>query len=74
MHRKESDPRWKGKRQAILARVPEGHWEVYEEQRREAGYKSLSDYIVAVLAERHELDVPAYAQPTQHEEGLLDVG
>lgn len=63
MERRKPGTRPKGPRHAITARVPDPHWQVYEEAWRRGGYASLNDYVVAVLAERHDLEVPEYAQP-----------
>lgn len=65
----------KGDRRAITVRVPSSQWAVFDMARKRAGYQSLSDYVTALLAERHGLAVPDYARlddPGQEE--LLRVG
>lgn len=65
----------KGDRRAITVRVPRSHWDIFDAARKQAGYRSLSDYITVLLAEHHGLDVPSYAQPhTPGQEQLLRAG
>lgn len=60
----------KGDRRAITVRVPRDQWDVFDDARKVAGYESLSDYVVALLAERHDLPVPGYARPSEGEDQL----
>lgn len=52
----------KGDRSAITVRVPLAHREVYAQRAREQGYESLSDYLGAQMALRHNLEVPEYVR------------
>ena len=63
MERRKPGTRPKGDRHAITVRVPDAQWEIFEAAARTGGYRSLSDYVCALLAEHHHLHVPAYAQP-----------
>jgi len=37
--------------------------DLYEAERRRLGYRNRNEYIVAVLAKMHGLDVPDWARP-----------
>lgn len=50
----------RGVRHAITVRIPLEQWEVLEQIRSDEGFAHASDYIVAVLAERHGLPIPSY--------------
>jgi|APEBP8051072661_1049379.scaffolds.fasta_scaffold04998_2 hypothetical protein len=65
----------KGDRRAITVRVPRSQWAIFDGARKRAGYQSLSDYVTALLAEHHGLDVPDYARlDDPDQEALLRVG
>ena len=65
----------RGDRRAITVRVPRAQWDAFDAARKQAGYRCLSDYITALLAEHHGLDVPSYAKlPDPGQEDLLRVG
>lgn len=66
-----------GDRHAISVRVPEEYWKVYEEAWQQEGFANMSDYVNAILAEHHGLQVPGWIrihkdQPQQ--EVLLRAG
>lgn len=70
--RRKPGPRSKGSRYQQTIRVPVDQFAVYQAQAREAGL-DVGDYVVARLAEAHELPVPSYigAWPRQQDETLF---
>lgn len=65
----------KGDRRAITVRVPrEQFYDIVDNARRDAGYDNLSDYITALLAEEHGLEVPPYARRPERDHPLLEAG
>ena len=52
----------KGKRIPLMSRVPESLAEVVGEEAEKAGL-TLSDYIASVLAEKHDVKLPAHFHP-----------
>ncbi len=67
--RRKPGTRPKGDRRAITVRVPDDLWHVLDAARKNAGYDNLSDYVTAVLAEDHQMEVPDYAK--RPEQGQL---
>ena len=63
MDRRKPGTRPKGKRHAITVRVPDDQWGIYVQTATREGYDSLSDYVCALLAREHDLQVPEYATP-----------
>jgi len=71
--RRKPGTRPKGDRRAITVRVPADQWEVFDQARKRAGYDSLSDYVTAILAEEHGLEIPDYAKRPEQDQ-LLRAG
>ena len=66
--RKKPGTPGKGPRRAITVRVPPDLWDAVAASAREAGYSNNSDYLNALLAQVHDVAVPAYAQLAQRDE------
>jgi hypothetical protein len=49
----------KGRRRAITTRVPEPHWDVFQEAAEQAGLP-LGEYVYSVMAREHHLPEPDY--------------
>ncbi len=48
----------------IAVRPPRDQFDLYRRLAEEGGYPSISDYLVARLAQAHELPVPQWTHPT----------
>jgi hypothetical protein len=67
--RRKPGPVPKGDRSQFTLRVPKPHREVYERAALDAGYRSLSDYLAARLAEAHDLEMPKEYALARHDRG-----
>jgi len=65
--RRKPGTRPKGDRAAITVRVPPNHRDLYAECAEREGYTCLGDYLTALLAREHGLQVPPYIR--MREEG-----